>query len=348
MTPPQASEQLPPQMSTLAPSVDSLFYFIYYVSLISFVLICGVMVYYVIKYRRRPGVKAQPTGHNNVLEVAWTVAPVFLLVYLFHAGWQGYVFGAVAPSNSLEIHVTGKQWTWDFTHMPSGAQESNTLTVPVNEPVRMTMSSTDVLHSFFVPAFRVKRDVVPGMFTTLWFEATHTTDADEPLTVFCAEYCGSPSGNNADGSPRVTAASSVAANSNHSSMLASLHVTTRDAYDRHVAQLDGPPEACVGEEDPMACWGELLATEMGCLGCHNTTGAAGIAPTWLGLWGSSRPFTDGSSREADANYIIDSMVDPRSQVVEGFATVNMPNYDPTENRKLAVVAFIRSLATEGQ
>lgn len=346
---PSASDQLPPQMSTLAPQVDSLFYFIYYVSLISFVLIVGTMVFYVIKYRRRPGVKAQPSGHNNVLEVAWTVAPVFLLVYLFHAGWQGYVFGAVAPSNSLEIHVTGKQWTWDFTHMPSGAQESNALTVPVHQPVCLTMSSADVLHSFFVPAFRVKRDVVPGMFTTLWFEATHTTAEDEPLTVFCAEYCGSPHGRDAAGNPVVTAESSVAPNGNHSSMLATLRVTTREAYDRHVAQLDGPPAECEGNADPMACWGELLSQEMGCMGCHNTTGAAGgIAPTWRGLWGSSRAFTDGSTRDADENYIIQSVMEPQSQIVQGFGNANMPVYNPTENRKLALVAFIRSLATEGQ
>ena len=338
---PQASEQLPPQMSTLAPQVDSLYYFIYYISVISFVLIVGVMVAYVIKYRRKPGVKAQPTGHNNVLEVAWTVAPVFLLVYLFHAGWQGYVFGAVSPSNPLEIHVTGKQWTWDFTHMPSGAQESNALTVPVNEPVRLTMSSADVLHSFFVPAFRVKRDVVPGMYTTLWFEATHTTDEAEPLTIFCAEYCGATAG--------ISAEQSVARNTNHSSMLAELRVTTRETYDAHVAQLDGPPGECVAETDPMACWGERLATEMGCMGCHNTTGAAGgVAPTWRGLWGSNRAFTDGTTREADANYIMQSILEPQSQIVQGFSTANMPVYAPTENRKLALVAFIRSLATEGQ
>lgn len=338
---PQASEQLPPQMSTLAPQVDSLYYFIYYISVISFVLIVGTMVFYVIKYRRKPGVKAQPTGHNNVLEVAWTVAPVFLLVYLFHAGWQGYIFGAVAPSNSLEIHVTGKQWTWDFTHMPSGAQESNALTVPVNQPVRMTMSSADVLHSFFVPAFRVKRDVVPGMFTTLWFEATHTTPDDEPLTLFCAEYCGATAG--------ITAENSVARNTNHSTMLASLRVTSREAYDAHVASLDGPPAECASAADPMACWGEKLSVEMGCMGCHNTTGATGgVAPTWRGLFGNSRSFTDGTTREADENYIIQSVLEPQSQVVQGFTTANMPVYNPTENRRLALVAYIRSLATEGQ
>ncbi|MBK6579371.1 MAG: hypothetical protein IPG17_24930, partial [Sandaracinaceae bacterium] len=115
--------------------------------------------------------------------------------------------------------------------MPSGVQESNSLTVPVHQPVRLIMSSADVLHSFFVPAFRVKRDVVPGMYTTLWFEATHVTGEDEPLTIFCAEYCGAPGG--------ISAENSVARSTNHSGMLATLRVITREAYDQHLGVEDG-------------------------------------------------------------------------------------------------------------
>ncbi|MCB9628390.1 MAG: cytochrome c oxidase subunit II [Sandaracinaceae bacterium] len=337
---PQASDQLPPQMSTLAPQVDALYYLLYDVSLAAVAAIIGAMVFFVVQYRRRPGVAAQLTGHNNALEVAWTVAPVFLLAYLFHAGWQGYVFGAVAPSNALEIHVTGKQWTWDFTHMPSGAQESNSLTVPVHQPVRLIMSSADVLHSFFVPAFRVKRDVVPGMYTTLWFEATHVTPEEEPLTIFCAEYCGAPAG--------ISAENSVARSTNHSTMLATLRVTTREGYAQHLGVEDGShgiPD-CVAEPDPMACWGERLSREMGCMGCHNTDGSESVGPTWRGLWGSTRTFVDGTTRVADEHYLTQSIVAPQSQVVQGFTRANMPVYAPTENRRLALIAYIRSLAVD--
>jgi heme/copper-type cytochrome/quinol oxidase subunit 2 len=180
----------------------------------------------------------------------------------------------------IEIRVTGKQWTWDFTHMPSGVQESNSLTVPVHQPVRLIMSSADVLHSFFVPAFRVKRDVVPGMYTTLWFEATHVTGEDEPLTIFCAEYCGAPVG--------ISAENSVARSTNHSSMLATLRVTTREGYAQHL----------------------------------------------------------GTVRVADENYLTQSIRAPQSQVVQGFTRANMPVYNPTENRRLALIAYIRSLAVE--
>ena len=337
---PQASDQLPPQMSTLAPMVDDLYYFIYYFSLISFVLIVGVMCFYVWKYRRRPGVKAQPTGHNNVLEVAWTVAPVFLLVYLFVQGWQGYLFGAIAPSNSVEIRVTAKQWAWDFTHLPSGAQDSNTLTVPVNEPVRLTLASQDVLHSFFVPAFRVKRDAVPGMFTSLWFEATHTTEEGEPLTVFCTEYCGATAG--------ISAENSVARQTNHSTMLADLHIVSREAYDEYIDSRDRPPPGCEGAEDPQACWGEQLSQQMGCMGCHNSDGSQTVAPTWRGLWGNERTFADGTARAADENYIAQSIREPRSEVVQGYENVIMPPADPSPGRLAALTAYIRSLATEGQ
>ncbi len=179
-----ATFQLPEQMSTVAGDIDWLYYFIYWLSVVLFVAIIGAMLYWAIKYRERKGHKAEPTGHNMPLEIAWTIAPLFILAFLFHKGFVGYMDMAVAPAGSMEIRVNAKQWGWEFVY-PNGGSDSE-LHVPVHKPVKLVMGSADVLHSFFVPALRVKRDVVPGMFTSVWFEATHTGQDD----IMCAEYCG--------------------------------------------------------------------------------------------------------------------------------------------------------------
>ncbi|MDH5493024.1 MAG: cytochrome c oxidase subunit II, partial [Myxococcales bacterium] len=171
--------QLPPQLSTLAPEVDGMYYAIFWWSVILFVLIVGAMLFFVVKYRRRPGHEARPTGHSTLIEVLWTFAPLLLLAYFFHRGFTGYMDGVVAPANAIDIRARAMQWNWEFTHQGE-VRQMNELTIPVGQPVRMIMSSSDVLHAFFIPEFRVKKDVVPGMFTTLWFEATETTE--EPLT----------------------------------------------------------------------------------------------------------------------------------------------------------------------
>ncbi len=192
MSQPEGTLQLPPQLSTLAPTVDWIYYFLYWVSVVFFVGIVGTMVWYVIKYRRRPGHRAEPTGHAPNLELFWTFTPLILLVLLFHWGFQGYMQGAVPPPSARQVRVRGVQWTWTFEHA-NGVPESGELTVPLGEPVRLVMSSEDVIHSFFVPAFRVKRDVVPGIYTTLWFEATaltHHYDRDESTTCRRDADCG--------------------------------------------------------------------------------------------------------------------------------------------------------------
>ncbi len=172
---PEPTIQMPAQWSTIAPEVDYMYYFIYWVSVVFTIGIFGSMGWFMWKYRRRPGVKAKPTGHNFGLEIFWTFTPLLLLAYLFHAGFQGYLHGTVVPDDHVEIRVRGMQWNWEFEH-PGGVIDTyNELKVPVNKPVQLIMSSNDVLHSFYVPLFRVKRDVVPGMYTSLWFEATHTT-----------------------------------------------------------------------------------------------------------------------------------------------------------------------------
>ncbi len=336
MTNPQGTTQLPPQMSTIAADVDWLYYLIYWVSVVSFVLITGFMVYYVVKYRRRPGVKSEPTGHNTVLEIAWTFSPLILLAYLFHAGFQGYMRGVVAPVDSLEIRVRAMQWNWEFEY-PNGTVVMNDLMVPVNRPVKLIMSSSDVLHSFFVPEFRVKRDVVPGMYTSLWFEATHETADGEPLTVFCTEYCGAPVGIG-DGTVE------GGRNSNHSTMLATLNVVSSERFEAFLREGPPPPQECEGTPNPAACWGEKLYVANGCRACHSTQpGVNAPAPSWATLWGAERRFTDGTSMTADENYIMQSIREPQAHIVEGYAGVNMPPFRLADRQIDAIIAYMRSL-----
>lgn len=173
--PPEGTLQLPPQMSTIAPEVDAMYYDIYWISVAFTVAIYAAMLWFMYKYRRRPGRKAKPTGHSDALEIFWTFTPLILLGWLFHAGFQGYIAGVYAPEDSIEIRVKAQQWLWEFEHPGGVIDVPNELKVPVNQPVELIMSSADVLHAFFVPVFRVKRDIVPGMYTSLWFEATHLT-----------------------------------------------------------------------------------------------------------------------------------------------------------------------------
>ena len=359
---PEGTLQLPPQLSTGAETVDSMYYFIYWVSVAFTVAIFAAMIWFMWKYRRRPGVKAKPTGHATALEIGWTFAPLILLVILFHQGFTGYVQNAVAPEDSIEIRVRGMQWNWEFEHRGGVIDDLNYLRVPHNKPVRLVMSSSDVLHSFYVPAFRVKRDVVPGMYSTLWFQATHLTghqacesDADcaeglwcgkvAPggeqrectIPVFCAEYCGAPQGITA------SAFDEGGRNTNHSTMMADLAVVTQEEYDTFIKEGPPPPPECESADDPAACWGQNLHANY-CVACHSVDGVAQApAPNWKGLFGNQRQFADGSSATADENYIRQSILQPQSQIVQGYANVNMPPFRLSDRQLDAIIAYMRSL-----
>ncbi len=345
MTEPQGTLQLPPQMSTFAADVDWLYNFIFWISVVSFVLITGIMVIYAWKYRRRPGVKPVPSGHNTALEIFWTFTPLILLAFLFHKGFEGYMDMAVAPEDAIEIHVDAQQWAWTFTH-PNGMSELNELHIPVGQPVKITMSSRDVLHSFYIPVFRVKRDVVPGMFTSLWFEATHTTTPDRPVTLFCAEYCGAPS-------PEETAGMAAGwgsnPNTNHSTMLANVHITTRADYDRLMQEGPGAPAQCEalrsqGDVAVNRCWGESLYASAGCRSCHSTDPAVQApGPSWATLWGETRTFEDGGTATGDDNYIRQSILQPQAHIVRGYTTTQMQPYRLSDRQIGAIADYIESL-----
>jgi len=255
-----ATFQLPESMSTLAPEVDWLYNFIYWLSVVLFVAIVGAMLFWAYKYRERPGHKAVPTGHNLTLEVAWTVAPIFILVFLFHKGFQGYMNLAVAPANAMEVRVNAKQWSWEFIY-PNGGS-SSMLHVPVHKPVKLIMASGDVIHSFFAPAMRVKRDVVPGMYTTVWFEATHTGKSD----IECTEYCGGRSqGPNGElpyqpsDDPDNPYPGGQA--TGHWSMHSMIYVETQDAFDKFMKSIGDPCDQYLAQGK--VCPGEVAAARRG-------------------------------------------------------------------------------------
>jgi cytochrome c oxidase subunit 2 len=323
----QGTFQLPPQMSTVAESVDWVYYFLYWVSVVLFVGIIGTMLYFVWKYRRRPGVKAEPTGHNTALEIGWTFAPLILLALLFHWGFKSYMDLTVAPANAMDIRVRARKWSWDFEY-PNGGHSVNELHVPVNRPVRLVMSSEDVIHSFFVPAFRIKRDAVPGMYGMAWFQATQTGTTD----FFCAEYCGAAATPTRDehGVERYTG---------HFSMIGHVVVETQAQYDAFLERIMGPPPGATTEE-----WGQQLYRQNQCFTCHSTDGSRMTGPTFRGLFGRRETFTDGSSATVDENYLRESILNPQAKIVQGFPPV-MPTFRGALNDRQidALISYIRSL-----
>jgi cytochrome c oxidase subunit 2 len=232
IVPQEQNFQLPPAMSTGAAEVDWLYMFLYWFSVVFTVLIWGATAYFVVKYKRQKGVKAEPTQDYTKLELFWTITPLIGIVFLFHWGYTAYVHNATAAEGSMEVRVRGKRWSWAFEY-PTGDSEPNDLYLPVNKPVKLILSSEDVLHSFYIPAFRQKRDAVPGMYSFITFTPNQLGEAQ----VFCAEYCGK----------------------DHSYMLAKIHVVTDEEYKKHIDELSKMPNefASLGVEGP-AKWGESL------------------------------------------------------------------------------------------
>lgn len=312
--------QLPAQLSTLAAEVDWLYYFIFWLSVVFFVGIVGSMFYFVWRYRERASHKAKPTGHSTLLEIGWTCAPLVILFFLFHWGFEGYIASAVAPADAIDIRVRGMQWNWEFEH-ENGMLQMNELTVPEGRPVRLIMSSSGVLHSFFVPAFRVKQDVVPGRYTTLWFQPTEKGR----VQVYCTEYCGAPPG--------------ASGNVGHSAMMAVIDVVEVEKYERFLAEGPAMPEGLTP-----AGWGEQLVGKYGCRTCHNVDGVTKMpAPNFKGLVGRQETLVGGESVDVDRNYIRQSILQPQSQIVAGYQNILMPPYRMPDKQIDAIFAYMKSL-----
>jgi cytochrome c oxidase subunit 2 len=301
------------QASTTAAGIDNLFMFISVVNLFFFALICFLIVVFVTRYRRRGPNEITPhITHNQTLEIVWSVVPLIILIGIFFWGFHGYVTAQIAPANSIEIQARAKKWVWEFEY-PDGMRTLNSFHVPVNRPVRMVMNSEDVIHSFFVPAFRVKKDVLPNRYTELWF---HPTKAGV-YQIFCTEYCGK----------------------GHSDMLARVFVDTPEQYEYWLRE---------GDEEirklPLKDLGQLVHENRGCATCHSLDGSRGQGPSWKGIFGSTRQFADGSSAVADENYIRQSVLEPQAHVVRGFEPI-MPTYKGLlrDREILGVIEFLKTL-----
>ncbi len=310
-----ASFWFPEQRSTFASNVDNLFYFILGISFVFFSLIISLMVVFVIKYRHRPGEAPQPSpSHNNWLEAIWTGIPVILVAVIFAWGFLGYLDMRQPPANSYEIRVLAKRWVWAFQY-PNGHIDGE-LHVPVDRPIRLVMSSDDVIHSLYIPDFRIKMDVVPGRYSTTWFQATELGESN----VFCAEYCGKE----------------------HSGMLAKVVVHRSEEFESWLAEAANFLKRMTPVEG-----GKLLYQRRGCAQCHSVDGSARVGPSFQGTFGTEQALADGSQVKVDENYLRESILQPLTKVRAGYKPV-MPTYQgQLKNEEIdALIAFIKSLNKE--
>lgn len=342
-----------------ARETDDLYMWLFWFCVVWFVMLMALMVYFVFRYGRRKGrIAPNSSAHNTPLEVAWTLIPTAMVIYIFWMGFDGYMKKVVAPGDAIEMHLTGFKWNWKVEY-PNGA-ETNVLTtlgareipvfyMPAERAVRFRMNSTDVMHSFWVPDFRVKADLLPNRYTTFWFRANapsglnrHATNENQSMGrdmpfiaglenvpyedhwVFCAEYCGTE----------------------HSEMAAIIRVVPEPDYNRWVESISG------GNMSPVQI-GESQF-KLKCAACHSVDGRANTGPTWKNIYGHEVEFTDGSKLTAEqmsdpatfANYITESIRVPGAKVVKGFAN-NMTPWGPSQlsDKQIdGIIAYMMSLS----
>jgi cytochrome c oxidase subunit 2 len=307
---------LPPAKTAIAEQYDILFWFIHLSSLVLTIGIVAVIIYFVIKFRRKSENDVTPViTHNNKLEVTWSVLPLILCLVVFGWGFQTYLDMSTPPDDAYEVNVTAQKWLWRFQYK-SGASTTGELHVPAGRPVKLVMSSQDVIHSFYVPDFRIKQDVVPGRYTEAWFNAREPGES----IVFCTEYCGT----------------------DHSNMMAKVVVHEPDDFDQWLANNSG--ESTKPEDLAPAEWGEQVAQQNACASCHSVDGSDMTGPTWQGLFGKKHKMSDGSTVEADETYLRESIVEPNAKVVEGYGQV-MPSYQGQLNDEQinAIIEYIKTL-----
>ncbi len=306
---------LPERASTFADLVDPAFNLFYWVSVFFFVLITALIVIFVAKYmRKRPDQMASgQLTHSTVLETLWTVVPLVLVMGFFVIGMQGYLKMRIAPSNAMTINVTGQKWSWSFRYPQGQGFVTDTLVVPLNEPVKLMMTSVDVIHSFFIPAFRQKADVIPNRYHSLWFQATKLGT----FPVECTQYCGT----------------------NHSYMLSAVKVVDSKEFSTWLAASADPSKGKTPAE-----YGKELWTKRGCNACHTIDGGTSTGPTWKGIWNTQVKLADGSSVFVDENFIRESILEPGAKVVAGFQNVMPPYKGSVGDKEIeSIIAYIQSL-----
>jgi cytochrome c oxidase subunit II len=313
---------MPAAASVQADPIDWLFDLHVLMMAFLFSLITVILVYALVVFRRKPG-ETGDGAHiegNTGLEIAWTIVPLIVVIVFGVIGADNLRQVQAVDPNALEVRVIGFQWSWRFEY-PEGFS-SNTLYLPANKQVLLKMESVDVLHSFWVPEFRVKQDLIPGRVTEL--RITPTLEGEYPL--LCAEICGTA----------------------HAYMVSPVKVVSQTAYAAWVTEQVALYEAelLASEGQPDAGRGERLYTELGCQACHSLTGAAGVGPTWQGLFGQeNRPLADGSTVAlVDEEYLYESIVSPNAKVAQGFNANAMPSYSYLRDAQVYdLIEFIKTL-----
>ncbi|MFQ5807770.1 MAG: cytochrome c oxidase subunit II [Phycisphaerae bacterium] len=338
---------MPEPASTTAASVDTAFYFILFVALFFFVLIIGLMFAFIIMYRRRQPGEAAPSkvSHSTPLEITWAVIPIILVVIMFWLGFKSYMGMRTMPANAYEINVDAKKWNWSFRY-PGGIDHAE-LHVPVDTAVRLVMRSEDVIHSLYIPAFRVKRDVVPGRYADLWFKATKTGT----FPLLCAEYCGTKHSD-------MNTVCVVHEPGGFEKWLVTadpLRKLTPEQYQEYQAN----PAAFLEkhQDDPVlsrletpAMLGEKLVVKKGCMQCHTSDGKAGQgrAPSFLGMFEREHVFRDGKTLTRDypdmtiESYVRESILAPKAKLVAGADDV-MPRQTITDREIDLIIEYLTSL-----
>ena len=303
-----ASALFPREASTIAPYADALYFFLLTITVVGLVLVGTLVFGFSIRYRKEKHPVAIQVEGSTLLEATWTIIPLALFLVCFVWGALLYFRIYNPPTNAMNIYIVGKQWMWKAEH-PGGQHEINALHVPTGRPVQLTMISQDVFHSYSIPDFRVKREVIPGRYSTVWFQAT------EPGTyhIFCTQYCGT----------------------NHSAMIGEVTVLTPDDYQKWTQQSTSGMS--------LAQNGERLFASMGCNACHS--GAAGArGPSLAGVYGAKLQLANGSQVLVNEAYLRDAILNPSQHVTAGYAPI-MPTYQGqiSEDGLIDLVEYIKTL-----
>jgi cytochrome c oxidase subunit II len=306
---------MPNSASNFAAGIDGMFDFLLWVSVVCMIGVAVAIVYFCRRYRatsREANEAAQSQAdHSNALEVTWSIIPLFVVIGVFVVGFQQFVNLRTSPRAAYEVHATGQRWKWGFEY-PEGLTHPE-LHVPIGKDVRMLIQSVDVLHSLFIPEFRVKMDAVPGRYTELWFNATQ----EGTFPIYCAEYCGTA----------------------HSDMLSRVVVHSNEGFAAWVAE-----EIRKIESMPLVELGELTFNQSGCATCHSVDGSAKVGPTFKGLFGRQEKIIGAASISVDENYLRESILEPQKKIVEGFPP-SMPTYKGqlSDRRISGLIEYLKTI-----